>query len=28
VQHESSTPNHPLDLFAKWVVSTFRKIQE
>ncbi|EGI72020.1 LysR family transcriptional regulator [Pseudoalteromonas sp. SR43-6] len=28
VQHESSTPNHPLDLFAKWVVNTFRKIQE
>jgi len=28
VQHESSTPNHPLDLFAKWVVTTFRKIQE
>ena len=28
VQHESSTPNHPLDLFAKWVVNTFRKVQE
>ena len=28
VQHESSTPNHPLDLFAKWVVNTSRKIQE
>ncbi|MEL0657222.1 LysR substrate-binding domain-containing protein [Pseudoalteromonas issachenkonii] len=28
VQHESSTPNPPLDLFAKWVVNTFRKIQE
>ncbi|GAA66189.1 LysR family transcriptional regulator [Pseudoalteromonas sp. BSi20429] len=28
VQHESSAPNHPLDLFAKWVVNTFRKIQE
>ena len=28
VQHESNTPNHPLDLFAKWVVNTFRKIQE
>jgi len=28
VQHEASEPNHPLDIFAKWVVSTFRKIQD
>ncbi|ASM49917.1 MULTISPECIES: LysR family transcriptional regulator [Pseudoalteromonas] len=27
VQHETNTPNPALDLFAKWVVSTFRKIQ-
>ncbi|BED89071.1 MULTISPECIES: LysR family transcriptional regulator [unclassified Pseudoalteromonas] len=27
VQHEANTPNPALDLFAKWVVSTFRKIQ-
>ena len=27
VHHETNTPNPALDLFAKWVVSTFRKIQ-
>jgi len=27
VQHETNTPNPALDLFAKWVISTFRKIQ-
>ena len=25
VQHGSSTANHPLDLFAKWVITTFRQ---
>ncbi|WP_394184253.1 LysR family transcriptional regulator [Pseudoalteromonas tetraodonis] len=25
VQHGSSTANHPLDLFAKWVINTFRQ---
>ena len=28
VQHDSNVANHPLDLFAKWVVDTFRKTQE